>query len=145
MNHFTVKELVPKEVYNKYGELSLRWINKGVPVVLNFIREFYNKPVNVNNAQFDGRTLRLPSNKDYKIMSDHNTGDAVDFDVEEVDSLKVQSDCLKNPSLNKVLLENGVRSIEDGTNGWTHLGFIDLEGWGLQKKSGIWIVPVPKN
>jgi hypothetical protein len=146
--HFTVPEFVPKELYLLYGGLCIRYINMKLVAIAEILRAFYKVPVTINDyyrgGDHDGRCYRLPSDPAYRKGSDHSDNMALDFSVDGIDSLKVQSDVLNQEDFNQALIEAGVTGMEDGTIGWTHLGISDLTLWSMPEKNGIKLIPIPK-
>ena len=148
--NFDVCEIVPKELYEKYGDLAVRYINMKLVVIVEIIREFYKSRVTVNDYYYggnhDGRGLRLHTDSAYRFGSDHNDNMAIDFVVDGVDSLKVQYDVINNVELNQKLIDEGVTGMENGTQGWTHLGISNFTLWGgIPEKNGLKLIPVPKS
>ena len=144
VNHFKVKELVPKVCYERWGELSLRYMDSRIIACLNYIREVVQKPINVNNAQFDARTLRTQASNNYSTWSGHSFGRCIDFDVVGMDSLDVQRLITKDIIHSAELKKLGLTAIEDATKGWTHISCEYLEGWGFAEVNGIKLIPIPK-
>lgn len=155
--NFSAKELLPKIVFDKYGELGLRYIDTRVLACLNFIRDTLEKTIYVNTwsfaskdkpgtlqangKPFDGRTLRLQSDSDYSTYSDHSYGRAIDFDVVGENSLDIQKYITKDIVCSTKLKELGLTNIEDSTSGWTHISVANVSGWKLQSINGIYLVP----
>ena len=147
MGDFQSIEYIPKELYNLYGDKGMRYINPKIPLIMQAIRTFMGKPITINNwfdgGDRNGSCLRLPSNKDYTQWSDHSMGNACDFIVSGMDSLEVQKIITKS-ALTGQLINLGLTSIEDGTQGWTHIGVSNLDGWNLSKVNGVYLIPIPK-
>lgn len=89
--YFVIKELVSKQVYEKYGEGAWKFIDEKLIITLDQIREFFGKPivVNIYGSGLEQRGLR--ANCDYLVkdktdsgilyISQHVLGKAVDFNV----------------------------------------------------------------
>lgn len=89
--YFVIKELVSKQVYEKYGEGAWKFIDEKLIITLDQIREFFGKPivVNIYGRGLEQRGLR--ANCDYLVkdktdsgilyISQHVLGKAVDFNV----------------------------------------------------------------
>ena len=140
----TAKELLPKSIYAKYGDNGLRYLDSRIVACLQYLRKVIDKPFNINNAQFDARTIRLPEHKEYSQFSDHSWGRAIDFDVQGVDSLSVQRIITKDIIQSAELKKLGLTAIEDGTVGWTHISCANFDGWNLPQINGIYLIPIPK-
>lgn len=103
--YFKIQELVSEEVYKKYGQKSWQFIRPEIIMFLDSIREFFGKPVIVNNWLWNGnlkqRGLRankdeiVSEKKDYYI-SQHCLGSAVDFNVQGVTTEEVAKHILDN-------------------------------------------------
>lgn len=141
MNHFQVKELVPKELYDKYGELSLRYMDSRILSCLYYIREVVQKPINVNNENYDSRTLRTTTSPDYKQWSGHSFGRCIDFDVVGMDAASVQRLITKDIITSTELKKLGLTGIEKDTSTWTHISCENFDGWGFDKINGINLIP----
>lgn len=137
----TNKELLPKVVWDKYGDLGMRYMDSRIVNCIRYIRTVLNKPININNVVYDARTLRLQSSKNYSTYSDHSYGRAIDFDVEGMNSLDVQRFITKDIVTSTELKKLGLTGIEDGTEGWTHITCANLDGWGFSEINGIKLVP----
>ena len=148
MKYFKPVEYLPKEVHDFCGDLGMRYIDQKIPLIMDAIRDFFGKPITINNWNIggdrNGSCLRLPSNKDYIQFSDHSYGRACDFVVEGVDSISVQLNIVKSITLSAQLKTLGLTSIEDGTEGWTHIGVSHLDGWSIPIVNGISLIPIPK-
>ena len=142
MEHFKVSELVPKILYDKYGELSLRYMDSRIIACLLYIRKTIGKRINVNNAQFDSRTLRTQASRSYSTWSDHSFGRAIDFDVEGINSDDVRKFIIKDIVNSTELKKLGLTGVEDGTQGWIHITCSNLDGWGFDKINGICLIPM---
>lgn len=154
MKYFVPQEFIPKELWdylnNKFGNgaLGMRYINPKIIVFMEWLRETLGKPITINTwylnlppqYTFDGRCLRLPSDKQYRISSDHNYSMAIDFDVQGMAAEDVRQLVL-NTYATQFLALGGV-SMEKGTN-WVHVGFAVLtDGWSADMHNGIAMVNV---
>ena len=148
MKHFKPFEFLPSELYNKYADAGMRYINPKIPALMDIMREFFNCPITINNwksgGDRNGSCLRLPNNKDYSKWSDHSFGNACDFIVSGVDSFTVQDKIINDTNLSLKLKSYGLVSIEDSTSGWTHIGVADMAGWSVPQRNGIFLIPIQK-
>lgn len=77
--YFGVKELVPFQVYRKWGEEALRFLDAGLLHDLDIIREAVGVPMVVNNAVYNWSGLRTSDWESYSATSAHSFGMAVDI------------------------------------------------------------------
>lgn len=129
--HFDIKELVCKDVFDKFGERAWAFFDPRLIVTLDWIRTKLNKPVFVNNwdsgGKYDERGLRcifcsLVENailKNRLYMSPHMLGQAADFDVQGMTAEETRQWLIKNQGL----LPHPIR-LERGTS-WVHLDVQD--------------------
>lgn len=145
MTNFKPQELLPKEIFEAYGDAGLRYIDNRILQIMDYIRKVFEKPVIINDwadgGQFNERTIRLPVHGAYKLYSDHSWGRAADFDVVGLDSLEVQRHILKDTIVSTVLKGLGMTGIEDMTMGWTHVTVASLDGWQLPELNGFKLIP----
>lgn len=139
MKYFKAYELVDKEVYDKFGEDSLRFFDTRLLETLDWIREELGLPIYINNWKnwkggifFDERGLRhnrsdLVKPKKRIYLSGHVLGKAADFDVKGMTAQEVR-DWLE---LNKERLPYPIR-IEVGVN-WVHIDVATLGKEKLEK------------
>ena len=137
------RELLPKYVWDSYGDNGMRFLDTRIVACIKYLRNVLAKPININNSQFDSRTLRTQSSQNYSTFSCHSFGRAIDFDVEGMDSLAVQRFITKDIVASTELKKLGLTGIEDGTPSWTHITCSNLDGWGFQEINGIKLVPKP--
>ena len=125
--HFNISELVCNHVFSKYGETSWQFLDPRLIITLDFIREEFNRPIEINNYYRGGHdtqsglrcnlcTLVKEKTDAGKVyMSGHIEGQAADFSVEGMRAeevrtwLKQHEDRLPYP----IRLEAGVN--------WVHL------------------------
>lgn len=143
--HFKPYEFVPKDMYNKYGNKVMRWVNPKIVNILDYLREKYGKRIIVNNWKWNGklqyRCLRPFDCTVGSKMSDHKFGNAVDFNIDglSADDVwdKIMNECVDDL---KVL---GLTCVEDKamTPTWTHISVADFSEWNDVKEiNGIKIV-----
>lgn len=98
--HFIVQELVPKEIYDRYKEDSLIFIDNRILITLDYIRDYFNVAVLVNNwhqgGLLDERCFRLWSTSTGARLSQHKLGKAVDYDVVGLTAEEVRQEILAN-------------------------------------------------
>ena len=130
-NYFSIKELVCKHTYMKFGERAWQFLDTELLHTLLVIRKAINKPMYVNNwdmgASFSQRGLRCnicqlvkdktKANSVY--LTSHGNGAGVDFDVKGMTAEEVRNWIAKN----EVLLPYPIR-LELGVT-WVHLDIYD--------------------
>jgi hypothetical protein len=121
--NFCVDELVHKNIYNRLGAYSIRYINKELIMVLQTLRMIAGVPLTVNNYFTGGQRtnsgLRDFTNPLNATMSVHFTGMAVD-----IVSSKTPFELFDLIQEHKeMFIELGLTTIEDVniTKTWLHL------------------------
>ena len=133
-DYFKIHELVPKDVYDKFGETAWMFLDPLTLECLLIIREKLGKPMTINNwfwkGIYDERGLRpntcpLVKKKSILYLSAHIFGKAFDFDVEGMTVIQVRSWIVANASLFpcKIRLE---RNKDGKPISWTHLDTFQL-------------------
>ena len=145
--NFTAGEFLPQETFKEYGALGMRYINPKIPLIIQWLRNKYGKPIIINDwvsgGKLDGRCLRILGDSAYKPYSDHNFGNAVDFNVKGVEVAQVQNDIINTFYTDLIAL--GVTGIEWQTPTWIHIAVSDLSLWdNIPVKNGIKLIPVPQ-
>ena len=142
MCYFKAHELVDPKTYTLYGERSFRFIDKRILNLLQFLRDYYKKPITINNYMFGGQYkesgLRQPKLLYYKPYSCHTFGRAVDIKVKDIEASKIQSDILNVISDEVKVM--GLTAIEKDTPTWTHISVSNFDGWEIEEKNGIKIL-----
>ena len=122
--NFDLQEFVPKEVYAKFGDASLQFIDKRIVDVVQLLRDLTGKAVTVNNWHTGGKYnesgYRVPDTKTGAFYSQHKSGRAADVKVAGMTPKEVVALILKNK---KSFMDLGLTTIEntDATPTWTHL------------------------
>lgn len=116
--HFSVHELVPEHVYNKWGDKALMFLDDRALMTLDALREKWG-PITVNNWFWDGPRqwsgLRTEETHYGSQYSQHRFGRAFDCVFHEIDDEDVRQYILANPDEFPY-----INSIELGTEGWLH-------------------------
>jgi uncharacterized protein YcbK (DUF882 family) len=122
--HFKVQELVPPVIFHQYEDRSWQFIDPRLVELLDFIRDFYNRPVKINNWHLNGNRFesgfRLPDTKTGGQLSQHKFGRAADIHVEGMAPQQLHADILKNQN---IFLNQGLTTVEDIaiTTSWVHI------------------------
>lgn len=129
--HFKIQEFVPPSIYNYWGERSKYFLDPKIVVFADFIRDFFNKPVTINNWYSGGnlslRGFRPPDTTTGGKLSQHKFGRAIDVNVEGITPQEVYDRAIKNEMLFRGA---GLTTMEDinDTPTWTHF---DVRWTGL--------------
>lgn len=119
LRHFIIKELISPEIWVMDGEQSISHMDKELLISIDQIRDFFNRPVIVNNWHNGGKfKYRGFRPKDCKIgakNSMHKLGQAIDFDVVGLTAEEVRGEIIKHRELFPY-----VTRIEAGVN-WIHI------------------------
>jgi hypothetical protein len=124
--HFVIQELVPPEIYKELGENAWSLISDKWAVILDTLREHFDKPIIINNWHKGGtykyRGLRPKGCGVGKETSQHYIKPltASDFDVVGLSDKEVKVEILKN---GKKFFDLGVRRMESDADAptWCHL------------------------
>jgi hypothetical protein len=120
--HFVIQEFVGPQIFDLYGDNSIRFINPLLPEIAFFIRMRYKRPTYVNNWHMGGenteRGYREPGSNTGDWYSCHKLGNAMDISVQGMLAAEVQEDIKKRAKDFHVL---GVRILEVDTPAHTHL------------------------
>lgn len=133
-DYFSVKELVCPDVYKRFGEASVDFMDHRLKETLLVIREKLGLPIVVNNwakgGQYSQRGLRCnccalvkeKTELEKVYLSAHVLGKAVDFHVPGMSAEEVRKWLVSN----QVLLPYPIR-VEDGVT-WVH---VDVMEYGM--------------
>jgi len=98
--HFEIHELVPRKLYNEYGERCWEFLDDRLCITLDRLRERYGK-MQMNNYFWGGddewRGLRTPDSPHFSQTSQHTFGRAGDPIFQEVTAEQVRQDLRENP------------------------------------------------
>jgi hypothetical protein len=82
--HFKAYELLPKDLYEKFGENGLYLIDDRILWTLDSLRDHFNTPIIINNWKSDGEFSQRGYRNDNDVgakFSSHRFGRACDFDI----------------------------------------------------------------
>lgn len=98
--HFKIQELVPPETFAMFGEKSWWFIQPQAALMLDKLRDFYNKPITINNWLFGGdrkysgfRPITCTIGGTY---SQHRLGSAFDCIILGIPAEQARQDILNN-------------------------------------------------
>ena len=119
-NNFYIQEFVPPEIYERYGDSSIWFINKKIVLLTQFVRDRHGKPVIANNWHTGGnlknRGFRMPNCKVGGKLSQHKFANAVDYDIVGMTADEQREDQKKNFDLYS---KYGLTTIEENVR-WNH-------------------------
>ena len=122
--HFDLREFIPKEVYDVFGEKSTRFIDPNLVVVCEWLRVTLGKSITINNwhtgGQYNLSGFRPPDCPTGAKLSSHKRGTAADIKVAGMTPkqvLKYIQDHWKE------LRDMGLSTVEnpDATPTWLHI------------------------
>lgn len=122
---FVMEEFVPREIFTQYGIKSTWFISQGVVTSMIFLRNWFGAAITINDwhtgGSFNNRGFRHPANKNFKALSQHKFGKAVDFNVAGLSSDDVAKRIIDN--WDTIRTNVAFTTMEDPafTKGWTHL------------------------
>lgn len=120
--HFVIQEFVPPQIYKQFKDNSIWFVSAEIIKVADFIREYFNKPVTINNWHISGTYtesgFRMPNTDTGAKLSAHKRGCAIDIKMPGVDYDEIRKVILANE---KEFMKAGVTTIEDGTSTWLHV------------------------
>ena len=95
--NLNLKELVSKNIYNKFGDASTRFLSKELIETQQKIRDFFDKPIIINNwhtkgslGSFSYRGFREQGCEVGAVESAHKRGMAIDFNISGIDSNEIR-------------------------------------------------------
>lgn len=121
--HFDIREFVPQEIFNQFGEKSRWFVSERMVKFAEFLRDHFGKGITINNwhtgGKFHYRGLRTPQCTEGATNSQHRYMNAIDFNVAGMTSDEVFDHIIANKEL---FMAQGLTTLEDKamTKGWTH-------------------------
>lgn len=126
--HFSLKELVSPETFQKFGNSSIWFVDRAIVDVLEIIRTRINKPVYMNTWSFNNPTVlgpvynysgfRHPELDGFSDWSQHRFGRAADIKIPGLESEEIRRWIRRNYNY---LWEAGLSTIEKDTPTWVHI------------------------
>lgn len=123
-SHFYLEEFVPKELFSKFGDKSIWFIDQRIIDISEVLRQRFNKAVIINNwhssGAFNNRGFRMPDCPIGGFLSQHKRGNAIDVNVGDLTPQEVYKDLIENFS---IYSKAGLTTVEDIalTTGWCHI------------------------
>ncbi len=121
--YFKIEEFVPKNIFKHYSTNSIMFLDPRVINLAVAYREFFNKPVVINNWHSGGtyqeRGYRIPNSNTGARFSQHKFGRAFDCNIKGVDDQEAYNEIVKNFDYFK---QFGLTTLENYkfTQGWIH-------------------------
>ena len=102
--HFRLEELVPKELFNKYGEKCWDFLDPRLLESIDTVKErFPEGTITINNWLWNGNRnwsgIRTPNSSYYSQSSMHSWGKAVDMIFSKYSPDEVRQDIIDNPDI----------------------------------------------
>jgi len=99
--HFAVHELVPKKMYDKYGEKAWRYVDIRLIETVDKLKEHFDEgSMTINNYYWGGSRewsgIRTPESKYYSYGSQHSYANALDIVFSEYTTKEVRDYVLNN-------------------------------------------------
>ena len=118
--HFKIHELVPKKMYQKYGEKSWRYVDVRLIETIDKLKEkFDDGTITINNYFWGGSRewsgIRTPDSPNYSYGSQHSFANAFDMVFSKYTADEVRSYIIENPDEFP-----HIKGLELGTS-WVHL------------------------
>ena len=121
--NFIIQEFVPKEIYEKFGERSIQFVDPKIIQVVQTLRELLGKSITVNNwhsgGQYNESGFRTPNTSTGAGLSQHKFGRAADIKVDGMTSKEVYDFIIKHKAF---LMPKGLTTLENinATPTWVH-------------------------
>ena len=120
--YFKASELVPKMIYDIFGDDSFYFLDEKILRIADRIRDHFGAPMMVNNYAkgLHNRGYRLPLSNVGSPLSTHKTGRALDFNIDGLSAEDVYMDIITHE---KEFFDMGIRRVEklEHTPTWTHI------------------------
>jgi len=134
--HFTIKELVDKETFNKFGESAWMFFNPEDLKVIDALREDTGRAMYINNwasgGQNDSRGLRRPTDPTGATFSPHRFTKAFDISFEGWTAEQARQHIFDNQDHYPY---NQISRIELAVN-WVHIDFFNVDSPEIVKFNG---------
>ena len=100
--HFKIHELVPKKMYEKYGEKAWRYVDVRLIESIDKLKEHFNLgTMTINNYFWGGSRewsgIRTPDSNYYSYGSQHSYANALDIVFSEYSAEEVRNYIIYNP------------------------------------------------
>lgn len=120
--NFIIQEFVPEDVYKKYEQSSIWFIDPKIPLLAQFIRDWFENPVSINNWYLDGDRrnsgFRVSDCTVGSKLSQHRFGRAFDFRIASISPEEIREVIRDNYTR---FHDTGLTTIEKDTSTWVHV------------------------
>jgi len=123
--NFYLWEFVPPDIYKKYGESSVWFVDTGLIFLCQFFRDDLDRPININTYKnyadesgFTDSGFRSYRSKVGGVLSQHRFGRGGDLKVDGLDYEELREYVRKNWVKFKAA---GLTTIEKNTESWLHI------------------------
>ena len=113
--HFKIHELVPRKMYERYGDKAWRYVDVRLIETIDILKEHFNLgTMTINNYYWDGSRewsgIRTPESPNYSYGSQHSYANAFDIVFSDYTAKEVRNYIINNPHIFKYVkgLELGV-------------------------------------
>lgn len=120
--HFVLQDFIPKEVFKRYKEKSVRFISPSIINMAEAIHDRFNAKVIINNwynyiendYYYNYSGYRPPLCKIGSFMSPHKQGLALDIKIKGLSTSEIKQDIIDN--YNKMYKDSGITTIKKEDN-----------------------------
>ena len=122
--NFILQELVPPEIYHQFGEKAWQFLDPRLVSLADYVREFFNKPMTINNWDSGGtmtlRGFRPPATAIGGNLSQHKFGRAIDININDMSAQAVYKAIIDNKA---DFMAHNLSTVENinATPTWCHL------------------------
>lgn len=122
--YFDLHEVVPRSILDRWGSRAKEFLSPTLPDGIDFIREFFDTPMLINNWYWGGdlqyRGLRPFNSSVGASMSQHKFGRAVDFNLTGYTPDEIRAIIIENKDK---FLAKGWTTLESGVYAptWVHI------------------------
>lgn len=99
-NNFSLKEFMPSNLYSKWGNASIWFIDPKIITLAQFIRDHFGASMTINgkigSKTFNYRGFRPPTYKGGGKLSQHRFGRAIDFNIKGITPNDIRKEILSN-------------------------------------------------
>ena len=118
--YFKLHELVPRKMYEEYGEKAWRYVDTRLIETIDTLKEHFNLGTMTINNYYWGKSrewsgIRTPDSPYYKYGSQHSYANALDIVFSHYTAEEVRRYIIDNPHIFKY-----VKGLELGVS-WVHL------------------------
>jgi len=118
--YFKIHELVPRKMYEKYGEAAWRYVDPRLIETIDLLKEHFNLgTMTINNYYWGGNRewsgIRTPESTNYSYGSQHSFANAFDMVFSDYTAEEVRNYIINNPNIFIY-----IKGLELGVS-WVHL------------------------